>query len=534
MTQRHAAGIRAGIGVLSLLALSPVHGNEVIRESMEQLQATGRLEVAGQPIAARRVLPEMYERRGFGLLWNDPRAVDALLGEIVAAEGDGLDPADYHLGVLRDPDSEAPLVAVERDFLLSDALARLAGHLYFGKVDAGRLDPNWNMPRELADRDAVDLLLELIEGGQMSAGLDRLRPQHPAYGRLKSALARYRAIEADGGWEPVGSGPALKAGMEDSRVPGLHARLARTGDVATPSVDAPVFDSAIEAGVRRFQARHGLDPDGVVGPATLRALNVPVADRIDQIRVNLDRARWVLHQVGGRQVVVDIAGFEVYVLEEGQVVWRSRAQVGRSYRQTPVFRDDIRYLVVNPDWTVPRGILGRDILPRIQKDPGYLAAQNMRVLTPGGDEVDPATVRWSRYTGANFPYVLRQDPGPNNALGRIKIMFPNRHAVYLHDTPARDLFDRTERTFSSGCIRVEDAFELGAILLDDPDAWTRDRLEAAATGTQPRTLNLPRPWPVLLLYWTVSVGEDGTVAFRPDIYDRDPPVLDRLRARFPP
>jgi murein L,D-transpeptidase YcbB/YkuD len=317
-------------------------------------------------------------------------------------------------------------------------------------------------------------------------------------------------------------------------VPDLRARLVRTGDVATPSTEGLLYDAALEEGVRRFQARHGLEPDGVVGPATLRALNVPVGDRIDQIRVNLDRARWVLHQVGGRQVVVDIAGFEVYVLENGQVVWRSRAQVGRSYRQTPVFRDDIRYLVVNPDWTVPRGILGKDILPRIQKDPGYLAAQNMRVLTPGGEEVDPASVSWSRYTGANFPYVLRQDPGPNNALGRIKIMFPNRHAVYLHDTPARSLYDRTERTFSSGCIRVEDAFELGAILLDDPDAWTRDRLEAAATGTQPRTLNLPSPWPVLLLYWTVSVGEDGTVSFRPDIYDRDPPVLKRLREPFAP
>ncbi len=368
----------------------------------------------------------------------------------------------------------------------------------------------------------------------MAAGLDRLRPQHPAYGRLKSALARYRAIEADGGWETVGAGPVLKPGSDDPRVPALHARLARTGDVATPAAAGNTYDPELEAGVKRFQARHGLEADGIVGPATLRALNVPVADRIDQIRVNLERARWVLHQVGGRQVVVDIAGFEVYVLEEGDVTWRSRAQVGRSYRQTPVFRDDIRYLVVNPDWTVPRGILRRDILPRIQKDPGYLADQNMRVLTPGGDEVDPATVDWARYTGANFPYIIRQDPGPNNALGRIKIMFPNRHAVYLHDTPARGLYDRTERTFSSGCIRVEDAFELGAILLDDPGQWTPDRLEAAATGNQPRTINLPRPWPVLLLYWTVAVAEDGAVTFRPDVYERDPPVLDRLRAPFSP
>ncbi len=522
------------IFVSAVLAVAPALASESIRQAMEQLEATGSLEIAGEAIAARTLLPEMYERRGFEPLWADPAAIDVLLGEIVAAEGDGLDPADYHLEVLRSSDSGQELSAEDNDLLLTDALVRLASHLYRGKVNAAELDRNWNLDRPISDRDPGELLLEMIEGGQLAEGLDSLRPRHPAYGRLKSALARYKAISAAGGWDEVPAGPTLKAGMTDPRVPLLYERLTRTGDMDEGLEAGEAYDESMEAGVRRFQERHGLDADGVVGPATLRALNVPVDARMDQIRVNLERARWVLHEIGGRQVVVDIAGFEVYVVRDGSIVWRSRSQVGRPYRQTPVFRDDIRYLVVNPDWTVPRGILSRDILPRIQKDPGYLAAQNMRVLTPGGDEVDPASVNWSSYSGANFPYIIRQDPGPNNALGRIKIMFPNTHAVYLHDTPARALYDRTERTFSSGCIRVEDAFGLGAILLNDPDRWSRERLEAAATGTRPRTINLSESWPVLLLYWTVSVNDTGRVTFRPDIYERDPPVLERLTAPFSP
>ncbi len=522
------------ISLMAVIASAPAYASESIRQAMEQLEATGSLEVAGEAIAARKLLPDMYERRGFEPLWSNAAAIDVLLGEIAAAEGDGLNPADYHLEVLRNADTGEAFSVEDRDLLLSDALVRLASHLYRGKVDAADLDRNWNLNRPISARDPGELLLEMIEAGQLAQGLDSLRPRHPAYGRLKSALARYRAIAADGGWDEIPPGPALKPGMTDARVPALYARLVRTGDMNMGFSASDLYDETLEAGVRRFQQRHGLEADGVVGPATLRELNLPVSVRMDQIRVNLERARWVLHEIGGRQVVVDIAGFEVYVVRDGEIVWRSRSQVGRPYRQTPVFRDDIRYLVVNPDWTVPRGILSRDILPKIQKDPGYLAAQNMRVLTPGGDDVDPASVDWNSYTGSSFPYIIRQDPGPDNALGRIKIMFPNSHAVYLHDTPARALYDRTERTFSSGCIRVEDAFGLGSILLNDPELWSRERLEAAATGTSPRTINLSEPWPVLLLYWTVSVDGNGSVAFRPDIYDRDPPVLERLTAPFSP
>jgi murein L,D-transpeptidase YcbB/YkuD len=269
-----------------------------------------------------------------------------------------------------------------------------------------------------------------------------------------------------------------------------------------------------------------------VGKQTLEILNVPVEDKIDQIRINLERLRWVLHAIEGKFVIVDIAGFEVFVYKDNQVLWTSRVQVGKPYRQTPVFKSEIKYLVLNPTWTVPPGILAKDILPAVKKDPNFLKDRNIEVIDRSGKTVNQDTINWSKYSARNFPYQLRQEPGPSNALGLIKIIFPNDHLVYIHDTPSKSLFERTDRTFSSGCIRTEKPFELAEILLEDPDKWNEQSFKRVIDTRKTQTVMLPKHVPVLLFYWTVDPEPDGSVRFKRDPYKRDAEVLKGLNGEF--
>jgi murein L,D-transpeptidase YcbB/YkuD len=241
----------------------------------------------------------------------------------------------------------------------------------------------------------------------------------------------------------------------------------------------------------------------------------------------------MLQDIPDTAVVVDIAGYEVSLFRDGKRLLRSRAQVGTPYRSTPTFRDRITYIEFNPTWTVPPTILAKDTLPAIKRDPGYLQTKNMQVLTRDGREVDPATVNWQLYPQQGFPYILRQRPGPKNALGRLKVMFPNEHMVYLHDTPSRELFRRSERTFSSGCIRVEEIMELAELLLDDP-AWDQAAIASVIDQQKTRRVSLRESVPIYLVYWTVQVQEDGTVDFKSDPYQRDPAMLQALERPLKP
>jgi murein L,D-transpeptidase YcbB/YkuD len=280
--------------------------------------------------------------------------------------------------------------------------------------------------------------------------------------------------------------------------------------------------------MRRFQDRHGLTADGALGPATLAVLNVPVGARIDQIRANLERARWVLYDPRSDFIVVNIPGFQAYAIRSGEVVWKSRVVVGKPYTQTPVFSANMTYAVVNPTWTVPLNIARSETLPALRRNPGYLASHNMDAFGSGGKAVDPTTVNWSAATASQYRFVQR--PGPDNALGYMKFMFPNGHDVYLHDTPSRNLFEKDARAFSHGCIRVDDIHGLAELLL----GWDRAKLDAAIATGRTQTVLLDKPLLVMLLYWTVQADDQGRVIFFPDIYGRDPAVIAALAAPFKP
>ena len=533
--------VRISIAILLMFAGQPVFATsmlpqtETIRTHVEQVREGSTLTIAGQTISSAVVLPSLYERRGYTPVWDNPQAVRQLIETLEHVENDGLISNDYHLPVILKLQANNlvgdPATAAGLDLLMTDALIRLGYHLLVGKVDAEELDTNWNMTTTIGDLDTMLSLAESIESARIPQLIDQLRPDHAYYAYLQQGLMRYRTIRDQGGWQSVPNGPSLKSGMVDVRIPMIRERLRVTGELSFAETASDIYDETLTGAVKQFQQHHGLTTDGVIGPATVAAMNVPVQARIDQIKVNLERARWVLHDLPEDMVVTDIAGFEVSYRRGGKIVWSTLAQVGTPYRKTPVFRDQISYLEVNPTWTVPPTILQKDILPQLAKDQSYLQQRDMQVLTHDGKYVDPTTVDWSQFPQKRFPYLLRQNPGPNNALGRIKFMFPNKHLVYLHDTPSRKLFERDQRAFSSGCIRVMNPFELAELLLDDPQ-WTQSRIEEVVTSKQTTRINLAKPVTVILMYWTVNITDDGGMMFKADVYDRDAAVLAGLNKPF--
>ncbi len=481
---------------------------------------TGRA-IAGHKIDAPLLLGKLYVGARPQTLWN-AQALASLEHAIAEAATDGLQPEDYFASTLARRD----LAPAAREVLASEALIRLAYSLRFGKINPRLFDPNWNYSRRLDDTDPIQWLRASIQSGDIAGALHELRPTGPYYKGLRAALAQYRDYAARGGWAALPQGEVLKPGMDDARLPALRKRLRAEG-LPAPAAGGTIYDEATVAAVKLFQQRHGLSADGVVGAGTLAQLNVPVAARINTLRLNLERVRWVFHDLGPQFVVVNIAAFQAAFLDHGKRRWVGRVIVGKPFRQTPLFKAEIAYLEFNPTWTVPPTILRQDLLPKIRTDRSTLKQKKLEVLDGQGKVVDPSNVDWQR-----FHYTLRQQAGPDNALGRVKFMFPNAHSVYLHDTPSRELFAQSERAFSSGCIRIERPLELAEALLNDPGKWNKQTIDAAVGSNRTQRVNLPRKVPVMLMYLTAFPDPQGQIQFRRDVYARDAERLKALDGPF--
>ena len=345
--------------------------------------------------------------------------------------------------------------------------------------------------------------------------------------RLQVQLQQHRELAEAGGWPEVPAGPTIRPGSDDPRLATLARRLAVSGDLADNDVSASDYDDAMQDAVSRFQARHGLEVDALVGRATLRALNVSVEQRIDQIRVNLERTRSLFDGQGDDYVLVNIAGFSVSVVRDGQTVWTTSVVVGDTENKTPIFRSTLKYVVFNPTWTVPRSIASEEMLPEIKQDPGFFDKGDYQLLDREGNIVEPSSVDWSTVHVGNFRYTLVQQPGCSNALGQIKFVFPNEFSVFMHDTPEKWLFAKAKRAFSHGCIRVNEPFDLAEVLLGR-DGWTRERIESQIESEETKTVFLSEPLPILLVYWTAEVDDLGVVHFYDDIYERDAADFEAL------
>jgi murein L,D-transpeptidase YcbB/YkuD len=356
-------------------------------------------------------------------------------------------------------------------------------------------------------------------------------PVHPDYARLAAALERYRAIAAAGGWRPLPAGEPLAVGARHPRVAELRTRLRAGGDYDSEmGADPWFFDYGMDRALRRVQRRHGLAEDGVLGERTLEALNIPVEALVGQIEASMERWRRLPRDPGPRHVWVNIARAQLDVVENGAPALSMRIVVGHRERPTPSLAGEISRVTFNPTWSVPRRIAVEDLLPRQQDDPAFLARNGIAVLAGSGDALRAADVDWARLDADRFPYRLVQAAGPGNSLGRIKIAFDNPYDIYLHDTPIKGLFAFATRTFSSGCVRLEDAQRLATLLLAQDRTWTDADTAAEIAASATRTLNLARRVPIYLVYMTVWSGEDGELRFGRDLYGSDARLAAALHA----
>ena len=415
------------------------------------------------------------------------------------------------------------------DVLLSDGVLLYARHLQEGKIDPARVEATWNFPRRDFDARRVALALaEAIEQQTVVKRLNEFKPGLRFYRILKQELARYRTLAGEFDTLTLPEDTVLKPGMRHPNVALLRQQLERLGYDSVEAADAEFFDDGLTAAVKAFQGRHSIDPDGVVGRDSFRELNMTNEQRIDQIRLNLDRVRWVQDAIVDELVVVNIPGYELYFFRDAVLDWQTDVMVGTIRTQTPIFRADMSYLEFNPTWTVPRSIIGRSLYGKFAADPEYVAEHNYTLYNSDGTPVDPNEIDWASTSRSRFPYRVVQQPGPGNALGRVKFMFPNKYAIYLHDTPSKALFSRTARAFSAGCVRVRDPLKFAELLLRDENGWDRGKIDAVIDGGERTVVRFETPIDVMLMYWTASPDLVSGIQFHPDIYNRDARSLELL------
>jgi L,D-transpeptidase YcbB len=483
------------------------------------------------PVKQRRdALWEYYQVFGGELLWLGSRRPSELLARLQNAASDGLDSKDYPskqlagLAAAKSTDDKRSLALVELFF--SAAFLEYASDVKVGRFLPRKVDPNFFIEGRTIDQTAA--LKSLAGVDNLDRFFSAWQPSNPRYAALRSALAKYLALADKGGWGSVPLGEALKPGMKDPRVPAIRTRLKLTDGVRPSSAESEIYDDALVDAVKRFQARQGLESDGVIGASTIVAMNVPLQERIQSIIMAMERLRWMPEDLGQQYVIVNIAGFDLRRINGGNVEEHMAVVVGKPYTRTPVFSDRIRYVEFNPYWTVPPGIAANEELPKLRKDPASLSAQGFEVVR-GNQVIEPTSIDWSRYGGGNFPFQIRQRPGANNALGQVKLMFPNEHNVYLHDSPARSLFSRNVRAFSHGCIRLARPLDLAEQVLraGGVSGWNRDRIDQVIASAKNTVVNLQSPLPVHITYMTAWVDGDF-VNFRTDIYGHDAKLLAAL------
>lgn len=476
--------------------------------------ATGDTMVVGEGTRS------FYEARRGAPAWMDGDDLtdegEALFEALGGSAAEGLDPQNYRLaaatqlrqwladGKADSVGTEVPRLVAELDLVLSEGMARYASHLAQGAIDPEASGLEWRIPREQAPEE--DVLASLASGRAPAEIVAALRPKSLHYERFVRAYGRYLELANRGvQWPQIPEGASVKAGESSPAVALLRQRLAASPDpqeaeLAQRGTRPDLYDPQLEQALKHFQERHSIEADGALGPTTVRELNHTLEERMAEMRLNMDRWRWLPHELGDRYVLVNIAGFELEVVEDGKAIEAMNVVVGQQNWRTPIFADTMEHVVVNPYWNVPKSIYDDEIAPALERDPDYLVRNNMERTENG---------------------LVRQRPGDDNALGRFKFLFPNGDDIYLHDTPAKSLFSRARRDFSHGCIRLERPRDLANLIVGRASSTSPDEIDAMLASGSERWIKLDRPLPVYILYFTAWVQEDGTVRFHHDVYGRD-------------
>lgn len=503
-----------------VLLPGPARADALLRGTTESLRGAEAVSVGEVPLFSGRLLADVYKERGYRLAWTDRERIDALLRLVEDSPADGFAPEDFHVGSVRALARLSPFdrftdaERISADLKLSDALLRYIHHNRFGKLDPSSVNRPWNHREAIPAEPLVKDLNAALAAEDLAEHLSSALPRPFFYEDLRRAMRGYTAAAHLKDLPPIPTGRNLVRGDRDSRVALLRERLRLIGDSSGPdSGDPNLFDERLREAVVEFQQRTGLTPDGVVGPATVAALSTPYdEENADRIRINLERMRWLYNDLPADYVLVDVADYMVHVVRDKKVSWSTRIVVGTPDQQTPMFRDQMEHLVFNPTWTVP---------PSIQKTMRGVSSRYKVVDRRSGRAVSGVNVRDHKR------YRLVQQAGPGNALGRVKFMFPNGHAVYLHDTPSKGLFSHRTRTYSHGCVRVQNPLKLAEVILDQP-AWNQSAIQRVVDSSRTRYVKLDDQLPVLIYYLTAFGDDEGKVSFRRDVYGRDAALRQAL------
>jgi murein L,D-transpeptidase YcbB/YkuD len=498
-------------------------------------------EIDNEYLHSGNILSLFYESRNCSPAWFTQDILNnngfALLDYIHDADQHGLKPEDYHLHLIEKyikkyiekVTSFTPWDSVEMmklDLLLTDAFMTLGSNLYFGKVDPEKCDSSWKMQRKDMELRLDFRLKDALLSNDIVIGLNNLAPKYRSYWKMKEELAFFLNLN-DQSWPALMSEMPIRPGDTNLLLPKIRERLISLRYPVSDSISI-IFDDELGKQLKLFQDDWGLNTDGVIGKTTLEDLNNLPCNLISQLKVNMERFRWLPLQVTEKHVIINIANFRLDLISGTDTLISMRAIVGKEQRGTPVFNDRISYIVFSPSWTVPQTILLDDVIPELLKGPEYLEKMNMKLLRNDGSELVYSDIDWTSVSRSNFPYTVRQNPGSGNALGRVKFMFPNTYDVYIHDTPSRGTFARDNRAVSSGCVRVEKPFDLAVLLLSDSPEWTPANIRSAMDQDKEQTVLLKIPVDVMLIYLTAWTDGNDRLQFRKDIYQRDAMLLEAL------
>lgn len=462
-----------------------------------------------------------------------------LLDYIRQVEKHGLNPTEYHLNMIEKYIGEIiPFKPMDTedmmklDVLFTDAFLILGLHLYYGRVDSENEGESWKIQRKDPELQFNIKLEEALAFNNIANALNLLAPRYQAYWMMKENLAFFLSIAGEP-WPAILADTIVKPGESNPIIPEIRKRLIKLRYPLSDSISVD-YDVVFENQLKLFQGDWGLNADGVIGKGTLLALNSKPQKLMNQLKVNMERFRWLPLKVAKKYIMVNIANYRLFMIDGADTLISMRVVVGKEYRETPVFNARMTYIVFSPTWTVPPTILKNDVIPELKKGSDYLTKKNMKILRFDGSEIPYNEINWKNISKDKFPYMVRQSPGPGNALGKVKFMFPNSYNIYIHDTPTRGTFARDDRAASSGCIRIEKPFELAELLLYDLPEWTSAEIRKAMQQKKELTVGLKTPVDVVLLYLTAWTDGNGRVQFRNDIYGRDEMVLNALNQKPEP
>jgi murein L,D-transpeptidase YcbB/YkuD len=473
-----------------------------------------------------KLLTAFYRAQSFHTYWTQENRRQAAIDVISEAGTEGLDAKDYSLLRLRIFERKYKLLSkkdiVGFDVLLTYSLQKYLSHLAFGKLNPLELYQNWDLKRPNTDINKI--LMAGVSGDSLKKVADKLEPQHVVYKRLKKALL-YLDTFSNEKLPPIAITEKIRRNDSSAVVIAIKRRLIFWRDLRKPGSLTNIYDKVTANAMRKFQLRHGLDPDGVIGAGTVAALNFSKAQRREQIIANLERWRWFPREMGNEYVIVNIPAYSLRVIKDNDTVDTRRVVVGKEKRRTPVLTSTFSDIILNPTWTVPPTIIKEDLGPDAAKDTSYFTKRRLTIYDSQNHIISPK--RWNSAKPNNYRYVQR--PGDDNSLGNVKFNFPNHFTVYLHDTNHRDFFGLNDRSLSSGCVRVQDPLPLAAELIADEKNWSLDKINEVIASKTTTYIKLKRKINIHQLYWTAWMNKRNELEFRADIYNMDDDLYDRLR-----